>query len=61
MEDEGIVAILGLVLLQAGGEVRIPMELIENGLPENSLVRVWQDVATDELIVSVVEQENNES
>ena len=40
MHDEGLAAMLGLVLVHLGGEVEIPIETIEAGLPENSGVRV---------------------
>lgn len=44
MNDEGIAAILGLVLMtQPNQEVEIPVETIEAGLPENSRVRVVRD------------------
>jgi len=53
MEDEGIVAILGLILLQSGGEIRIPMEAIVKGLPSYSGVQVFPDEAKDELVIRI--------
>lgn len=51
MNDEGVAAVLGLVLLQHGGEVRVPADAVAEGLPSNSRVRVrWDD---EELVVSV--------
>lgn len=53
--EEGITAILGIVLLTQGGEVRVPRETLENGLPENSGVKVFFDESADELVVRVAE------
>lgn len=53
MNDEGVAAILGLVLLQNGGDVRIPADTVANGLPSNSRVQVsWDE---DELVVGIRE------
>lgn len=56
INDEGVTAILGLVLMtHPDREVRIPIDLIESGLPANSGVQVFQDHATEELVVRVQE------
>ncbi len=54
INEEGVTAVLGLVLLtQPGHEVRVPIEIIEKGLPANSGVQVYQDLASDELVVRI--------
>lgn len=54
MNDEGVTAILGLVLLtQEGQEVRVPAETLEAGLPANSGVQVFKDELTDELVIRI--------
>lgn len=60
MNGEGVTAILGLVLLTQGGEVRVPLEVVEAGLPENSGVQVYQDELTDELVVRIASYEDEE-
>lgn len=61
MNDEGVVAILGLVLMtQPDQTVRVPRELIENGLPADSSVRVYEDIAADELVISIAKNEDAE-
>lgn len=56
VNDEGIAAVLGLVLLtQPDTEVRVPIEIIEKGLPANSGIQVYQDQVTDELVVRITE------
>lgn len=51
MNDEGVAAVLGLVLLQSDGVVRIPADDVAEGLPANSRVEVrWEE---DYLVVSV--------
>lgn len=56
INEEGITAVLGLVLLtQPDNEVRVPIEVIEGGLPANSGVQVYQDLETDELVVRIQE------
>lgn len=59
--DEGVAAVLGLVILHQGGEVRIPGSLIEEGLPPNSGVRVQYDPKTDELVIDVAEAKNEDA
>jgi len=53
MKDEGVAAILGFVLLANDGEVRVPAETVEAGLPDNSGVRVFTDALTEELVVQI--------
>lgn len=54
INDEGVTAVLGLVLLtQPKHEVRVPIETIAKGLPANSGVQVYQDLASDELVVRI--------
>lgn len=54
MHDEGVVALLGLVLLQQeNNEVRIHDEDVERGLPTNSGVQVYHDEATEELVIRI--------
>lgn len=54
INEGGITAVLGLVLLtQPGNEVRVPLETIEGGLPSDSGVQVYQDPLTDELVVRI--------
>lgn len=60
MNDEGVAAILGLVLLANGGEVRISQKQLEDGLPENSGVRVFTDELTQELVVQIQEFDNED-
>lgn len=61
MNDEGVTAILGLVLLQQpNAEVRVPMSEIQKGLPENSGVQVFQDEATDEVVIRVAKFSDDE-
>lgn len=58
MNDEGVVALLGLVLTTIEGqEVRVPAEALERGLPENSGVQVFKDELTDELIIRIQKYE----
>lgn len=58
MKDEGVAAILGLVLLtHENNEVRIPAEAVVRGLPDNSGVQVYQDPVTDELVIRVIDYE----
>lgn len=57
MNDEGVTAILGLVLMvQPGQEVRIPYDVIDGGLPANSGVQVEQDEENEELVVRIATQ-----
>jgi hypothetical protein len=59
--EGGITAILGLVLLQQTAyEVRIPIEEVEKGLPEDSGVQVYQDPDTDELVVRIASNKPRE-
>lgn len=54
MNDEGVVALLGLVLLTIeGNEVRISAETLEKGLPSNSGVQVFRDEMADELVIKI--------
>jgi hypothetical protein len=54
IEEGGVTAILGLVLLQLEDfEIRIPVEEIEKGLPSNSGVQVYQDPDTEDLVVRI--------
>lgn len=53
MDEQGVTALLGLILLQNDGEIRIPMEALEKGLPSGHGVRVISDEATDELVLSI--------
>lgn len=54
MQEEGVVALLGLVLMTTEDrEIRVPAEVLEAGLPPNSSVEVFKDELTDELIVRI--------
>lgn len=53
MNDEGVAAVLGLVVVDAGGEIRIPYEAVEKGLPAESAVRVYRDEQSNELVVKI--------
>lgn len=54
MNDEGVVALLGLALLTIEGqEIRVPAEVLEKGLPDNSGVQVYRDELTDELVIKI--------
>jgi hypothetical protein len=53
MNDEGVAAMLGLAILAAGGEIRIPHEQVEDGLPSDSAVRVYRDEKSDELVLTI--------
>lgn len=56
---EEVAAILGLVLMTYEGyEVRIPRELVEQGLPPNSGIRIQVDEQADELVVSIQEYDS---
>jgi hypothetical protein len=56
MNDEGVVALLGLVLLTVDGhEVRVPADVLESGLPDNSGVQVFRDELADELVIRIQE------
>lgn len=61
MNDEQVTAILGMVLMtQPEQEVRVPYELIEKGLPENSGVQVEQDDASNELVIRIKSFDDSE-
>jgi hypothetical protein len=51
--DEGVAALLGFAVVQAGGEIRIPLELVQDGLPEGR-VRATFNNETDEMILKIV-------
>lgn len=53
-----IAAALGLVLEEVGGEVRIEAQKIRDGFSGNRQVRMVFDEDTDEIVVSLVEQES---
>lgn len=56
VNDEGVTALLGLVLLtQEDFEVRISDEQLEAGLPANSGVQVYRDENTNELVIRIQE------
>ena len=58
MNDEGVVALLGLALMTIEGkEVRVPAEILERGLPDNSGVQVYRDEMADELVIRIQEYE----
>lgn len=51
-------AMIGFLVQQAGGEVRVPHDTVEAGLPVNSSVKVTNDYETEELIFTIVERDN---
>lgn len=54
MNDEGVVALLGLALMTIEGrEIRVPAGTLEAGLPENSGVQVYRDEMADELVIKI--------
>ena len=55
-QQESLAAILGFILLQNDGEIRIPAETLEEGLPEDSGVGVVFDEETDELVVHIAKR-----
>lgn len=55
-QQESLAAILGFILLQNDGEIRIPAEALEEGLPEDSGVGVRFDEETDELVVHIAKR-----
>ena len=60
MNDEGVVALLGLVLMTIeNNEVRVSAEVVEQGLPENSGVQVFRDEIADELVIRIEKYEYN--
>lgn len=62
INDEGITAVLGLVLMvQPNQEVRIPEDTIAGGLPSNSGVQVYQDQDTGELVVRIQAYDEQEA
>lgn len=61
MNDEGVVALLGLVLMTIeGNEVRIKPTTLEKGLPENSGVQVYKDELTEELVIKIQKFDDKE-
>lgn len=61
MNDQGVVALLGLVLLQIEGyEVRVPADEVETALPENSGVQVFMDDEAKELVIRIAKNEEPE-
>lgn len=57
-EVEQIAAVLGLVLVvQPNQEVRIPLEQVEIGLPEDSGVQVFEDAEAQELVVRIAKHD----
>lgn len=61
MNDEGVVALLGLALMTVEGqEIRVPAEILERGLPENSGVQVFKDEIADELVIRIEEYATKE-
>lgn len=58
MNDEGVVALLGLALMTIDGhEIRVPAEVLEAGLPANSGVQVFRDEMADELVIRIQKYE----
>lgn len=54
MQEESLAAVLGLVLMtQPNNEVRIPLDVIEKGLPQDSGVKIFQSPVTEELVVQI--------
>ena len=61
INDEGVIALLGLALMTIEGrEIRVPAEVLENGLPDNSGVQVFKDEMTEELIIKIQSYSGNE-
>ncbi len=59
INDEGIVALIGLILLTLPNEqVRISDEIVTRGLPDGGAVRVYHDDFTDELVISIQRQDD---
>lgn len=59
INDEGVVALIGLILLTLPSEeVRIPDEFVARGLPDGGAVRVYHDDFTDELVISIHRQDS---
>lgn len=54
LNEEGVAAILGLII-KTVGEVVIPQSSVVEGLPEGSGVRIEFDQETDALRVKIVE------
>jgi hypothetical protein len=54
---EQLAAYLGLLVQHAGGEVRIPFDKVEEGLPANSGVRVIVDSENEEIVFVIQEIE----
>lgn len=50
---EQLAAILGLLVIQNGGDFAIPVEVVKAGLPENSAVRVEFDEEKAVLVVGI--------
>jgi hypothetical protein len=54
INDEGVIALLGLALMTIEGhEIVVPPEVLEAGLPANSGVQVYKDELTDELVIKI--------
>lgn len=49
-------AYIGLLVKQAGGEVRISYQSAEEGLPEGKVVKIEMDETTQEVVFYFVDQ-----
>lgn len=60
--EESVAAILGLVLLQQENHtVRVPSELLESGLPDDSGVQVYFEEESDSLVVRIAKHDEQDS
>lgn len=55
---EELAAIIGLLAIHNGGDIRVPMDVLRNGLPEGSGIRVEFDQENDEMVVGIREVED---
>ena len=61
MNDEGVIALLGMVLLQQPNqEVRVPYAQVVAGLPSDSAVKVFHHEATNELVIRIAKVKEEE-
>lgn len=52
---EQIAAYLGLLVTNAGGEIRVPYSVVEEGLPNDHGVRIINDEENEELVFVIQE------
>lgn len=51
--DEGLAAILGMLVLANGGEFRLTRQQLVEGLPPDSAIRVRIDAKNEDVVIDV--------